>query len=157
MVGEDVGQLVLALGGEQPVERVLADLRGSLAETLVIVISKSGSTPETRNGMLEVRRAYETAGLSFGPHTVAVTQAGSLLDREAVRGRWRARFPMWDWIGGRTSVLSAVGLIPLALQGVDVDGLLAGARAMDALTREPAWRQNPAARLAGSDLQAGPL
>jgi glucose-6-phosphate isomerase len=55
---------------------------------------------------------------------------------------------MWDWVGGRTSVTSAVGLLPAALQGIDVEALLAGAAAMDEVTRRPEWRRNPAARLA---------
>ncbi len=55
---------------------------------------------------------------------------------------------MWDWVGGRTSELSAVGLLPAALQGFDIDALLAGARAMDEVTRNTNPRQNPAALLA---------
>jgi glucose-6-phosphate isomerase len=128
--------------------RTLARLAPHLGETLVLVTSKSGGTPETRNGMLAVARAYQQAGLDFPRHAVAVTQAGSALDELAVRHGWLARFPMWDWVGGRTSVLSAVGLLPAALQGLDVDGLLAGAAAMDQATRvADAWR-NPAALLA---------
>ena len=55
---------------------------------------------------------------------------------------------MWDWVGGRTSELSAVGLLPAALQGLDIDGLLAGAKACDVVTRVPDPRINPAAQLA---------
>jgi glucose-6-phosphate isomerase len=55
---------------------------------------------------------------------------------------------MWDWVGGRTSVTSAVGLVPAALQGIDIGGLLAGASAMDDVTRRPDARRNPAALLA---------
>src|SRR4030095_12665914 len=69
--------------------------------------SKSGSTPEPRNAMLAVSAAYKAAGLDFPHHAVAVTGAGSALDKEA-QG-WLARFPMWDWVGGRTSEFSAVG------------------------------------------------
>ena len=58
------------------------------------------------------------------------------------------RFPMWDWVGGRTSVMSAVGLLPLALKGVDVDGFLAGAAACDALGRNEEVLDNPAMLLA---------
>src|SRR6185503_1487110 len=61
---------------------------------------------------------------------------------------WLARFPMWDWVGGRTSETSAVGLVPAALQGLDIDGLLAGARAADEVTRVSEVRKNPAALLA---------
>ena len=62
---------------------------------------------------------------------VAVTGVGSALDKTAIAGGWLARFPMWDWIGGRTSVMSAVGLVPLWLQGLEMQSLLDGAAAMD--------------------------
>ena len=62
-------------------------------------------------------------------------QEGSALDRQAVEQGFLERFPMWDWVGGRTSVLSAVGLLPAALQGLDTAGLLEGAAAMDRATR----------------------
>jgi glucose-6-phosphate isomerase len=55
---------------------------------------------------------------------------------------------MWDWVGGRTSELSAVGLLPAALQGLDVDALLEGARLMDVATRTRDLRKNPAALMA---------
>jgi Glucose-6-phosphate isomerase len=57
-------------------------------------------------------------------------------------------FPMPDWIGGRTSVMSAVGLLPMALQGFDIDAFLAGAAAMDERTRAPDVAQNAAMLLA---------
>jgi glucose-6-phosphate isomerase len=127
---------------------VLDELEGRLDETLAVVVSKSGGTKETRNGMLEAARAYERAGLSFPAHAVAITGEGSELDQVALRDGWLTRFPMWDWVGGRTSELSAVGLVPAALQGVAIHELLDGARAMDALTRRHETRQNPAALLA---------
>lgn len=129
-------------------ERVLARLDGRLGRTLCVVISKSGGTPETRNGMLEAAAAYADAGLVFAKHAVAVTGVGSNLDRTASAEGWVRRFPMWDWVGGRTSVTSAVGLLPAALQGLDVGGMLEGARACDAQTRLPDLKQNPAAQLA---------
>jgi glucose-6-phosphate isomerase len=98
--------------------------------------------------MLEAQRAFEAAKLTFGRHAVAVTQDGSQLDKYAIAGGWLARFPMWDWVGGRTSELSAVGLLPAALQRVDIDGLLRGAREMDEVTRQEDPRRNPAAMLA---------
>jgi glucose-6-phosphate isomerase len=129
-------------------DRVLRDLDGHLDETMVVVISKSGGTKETRNGMLEAQAAYEKAGLDFGKHAVAVTGAGSELDRYAADKGFIARFPMWDWVGGRTSELSAVGLLPAALQGIDIQAMLDGAKATDAITRGHETRNNPAALLA---------
>jgi len=126
----------------------LAATAGGLASTLTIVISKSGGTKETRNGMLEAAAAYRGNGLAFARHAVAVTGDGSELDGVARRDGWLARFPMWDWVGGRTSELSAVGLLPAALQGVDIDAMLAGAAACDAATRVADVARNPAALLA---------
>ena len=127
---------------------VLAELGRKLGQTLCIVISKSGGTAETCNGMLETRAAYTARGLRFEDHAVAITMAGSKLDQKAVADCWLARFPMWDWVGGRTSETSAVGLLPAALQGINVDKLLAGAAACDELTRQPALAKNPALLLA---------
>ena len=127
-------------------DRVLEAIEraGGMMRTLTIVISKSGGTKETRNGMLEAKAAYEAAGLAAARHMVAITQEGSELDKVAKKEDWVARFPMWDWVGGRTSELSAVGLLPAALQGIDVDGMLRGAAAMDVLTRAPDVHKNPA-------------
>ncbi|MCC6547333.1 glucose-6-phosphate isomerase [Candidatus Sumerlaeota bacterium] len=130
------------------IARVLARLGDRLAETLVVVISKSGGTPETRNGMLLVEAAYRDAGLNFGAHAVAVTGINSKLDQYAMAGKWLVSLPMYDWVGGRTSVMSAVGLLPAALQGIDIDAFLKGARAMDLSTRSRKTRENPAALLA---------
>lgn len=129
-------------------DRVLAEIGDGLATTLTLVISKSGGTKETRNGMLEAGAAYQKAGLDFAKHAVAVTGLDSELDKHAVKQGWLARFPMWDWVGGRTSVMSAVGTIAAALQGVDVRQFLAGAAAMDAETRARPARENAAMLLA---------
>jgi glucose-6-phosphate isomerase len=128
--------------------RVLATIGPDLNRTLCIVISKSGGTKETRNGMLIAQTAYEQAGLDFGTHAIATTMVGSELDRYAVQNKWLSRFPMWDWVGGRTSELSLVGLLPAALQGIDISSLLSGACEMDNLTRNPNVKDNPALQLA---------
>ncbi|TAE73121.1 MAG: glucose-6-phosphate isomerase [Verrucomicrobia bacterium] len=137
------------------IDRVLSDIGSAgLASTLVVVISKSGGTAETRNGMVEAKAAYDAAGLDFGKHAVAVTGEGSKLDQFAKAHGFIARFPMEDWIGGRTSVMSTVGLVPAALQGIDIDSFLTGAAAMDAETRKPD-EHNAAMRLALAWYAAG--
>jgi glucose-6-phosphate isomerase len=128
--------------------------RGLMDQTLVVVASKSGGTPETRNAMIAVQRAMGNVGLEFPPRAVAITQRGSQLDLAAERDGWLARFPMWDWVGGRTSVTSTVGLLPMALQGLDVDAFLAGAAECDAATRVRDPLRNPAMLLALSWLHA---
>lgn len=129
-------------------DRVLAEIGAEIATTLAVVISKSGGTKETRNGMLEAATAYQKAGVDFAKHAVAVTGDGSELYKHAKAQGWLTLFPMWDWVGGRTSVMSAVGTLAAALQGVDVPQFLAGAAAMDAETRTRPARENAALLLA---------
>ena len=129
-------------------DRVFDKIDKHLSQTLVVVVSKSGGTKETRNGMLEAEAKFKAKELHFGKHAVAVTGVGSELDKHAEKNEWLARFPMYDWIGGRTSVMSAVGLLPMALEGFDIDNFLAGAAAMDERTRIPDAAQNAAMLLA---------
>ncbi len=130
------------------IEKTLAQIGDGLARTLVVVTSKSGGTPETRNAFEEVRARLMTMGCDPSRHLVAVTGEGSPLETRARDEGWLATFPMWDWVGGRSSETSAVGLLPLALAGHDVEALLEGARLMDEATREASLAANPAARLA---------
>jgi len=130
------------------IDHTFAEIGDRLKSTLVIVISKSGGTPETRNGMLEAQAAFKAAGLDFAKQAIAITGDGSKLDNVAKSEGWIDTFPMYDWIGGRTSELSAVGLLPAALQGVDIQGMLDGAKEMDDATRLHDVRKNPAALLA---------
>ena len=74
-------------------DRVFAKIGDGLEQTLVVVISKSGGTKETRNGMLEAKARFEKAGLDFGKHAVAVTGAGSELDKYAETERLAGAFP----------------------------------------------------------------
>ena len=126
--------------------RTLDDIGDRLARTLVVVTSKSGSTPEPRNGLAAVEEAVAAANLHFAERAVAITCSGSALDRRSQEEKWLRRFPMWDYVGGRTSVTSAVGLLPAALCAVEVDSFLDGAAAMDRLTR--GRDGNPALQLA---------
>ncbi|MGK7952303.1 MAG: glucose-6-phosphate isomerase [Xenococcaceae cyanobacterium] len=130
------------------IDKVIAKIGDRLKTTLVSVISKSGGTPETRNGMLEVKKVYQDRGLEFAHHAFAITGKGSKLETVALREGWLATFPMRDWVGGRTSELSAVGLVAAALQGIDIQAMLDGAKTMDALTKKPDIQHNPAALLA---------
>jgi len=136
-------------------DRVLATIGSDLDKTLCIIISKSGGTKETRNGMLVAENSFKQAGLHFGQHAVAITTHGSQLDQHAVENKWLTRFPMWDWVGGRTSELSAVGLLPAALQGIDITNLILGACECDAATRITNVKDNPASQLALALYESG--
>jgi glucose-6-phosphate isomerase len=129
-------------------DKVFDKIGDGLAQTLVVVISKSGGTKETRNGMLEAEARFKKAGLDFPKQAIAVTGVGSELDKYAEKNGWLTRFPMHDWVGGRTSVMSAVGLVPAALEGFDIDAFLAGAAAMDEQTRATDGKRNAAMLLA---------
>jgi len=139
----------------QGFSRTLAALGERLRTTLVVVVSKSGGTPEPRIGMEQARARLEALGGTWPRQAVAVTMAGSQLDALAASEGWLARFDLPDWVGGRTSITGAVGLLPAALIAADLRGFLAGAAAMDALTRRPSLRDNPAALMAAAWYAAG--
>jgi len=139
----------------QGMSATLASLGSRLLTSLVIVVSKSGGTPEPRLGMQQARARLEALGGHWPQQAVAVTMEGSQLDQVAVQEGWLARFDMPDWVGGRTSITSAVGLLPAALIGAQMRAFLEGAAAMDRLTRATTLLQNPAALLAASWYVAG--
>lgn len=111
----------------------------------VVIISKSGSTTETvanANIILEVLQADVS---SWRSRVVAITDEGSALWSAAGKEKFhRAAIP--KRLGGRYSVLSAVGLVPLAILGLDTKALLAGAAAMR--ERCLTTKDNPATALA---------
>lgn len=129
-------------------DRVFLELEGRLDRTLVIVISKSGGTIETYNGMIEAKIKYHKADLDFAKHAVGITQEGSQLYKTVKEENWLDAFPMWDWVGGRTSIFSGVGLLPLGLQGIAIDEFLKGAQECDFLCQKKSIKENPAALLA---------
>lgn len=127
---------------------VLDEIGAELEQTLCVVISKSGGTVETRNGYEEAAAAYKAIGLKFSKHAVAITCKESKLDNLAKTDEWLDQFYLWDWVGGRTSLFSPVGLLPAALQGIDIEQFITGAAEMDEITREAGAEQNPASLLA---------
>ncbi|MBI5584833.1 MAG: glucose-6-phosphate isomerase [Deltaproteobacteria bacterium] len=121
----------------------LVDLR----KTLFNVVSKSGGTAETMSQYLIVRELLKRRGGNRKEldHLVITTdpEAGNL--RKIVRADAVAGFEIPPRLGGRFSVLSAVGLLPAAMVGIDIEELLAGARDMDQRCREANLWKNPAA------------
>ena len=126
-------------------DRVLTSL--DLRRTLVVVLSKSGGTKETRNAMLEVQHAYQVASVDFASRAIAVTVKDSKLFNMATQESWLGILPLWNWVGGRTSITGMVGLLPLALMKRDWRAFLDGAKQMDDATRELSLN-NPALWLA---------
>ena len=102
------------------------------ARTLFCVSSKSGSTTEPN--------AFHAAMADFAPALdfVAITDPGSSLAELARAQEFRAIVDGPPDVGGRYSALTAFGLVPAALHGVDLDALLGRAAAMAAECRRPA-------------------
>ena len=134
---------------------VLGGLAGRFKTTLVVTVSKSGGTPEPHIGMEQARLKLEADGGQWAGQAVAITMLNSRLDQQAQQEAWLKRFDMFDWVGGRTSITSAVGLLPAVLIGSDIRAFLAGAAEMDAATRVPHLRRNPAALMAAAWHVAG--
>ncbi|NCW43375.1 MAG: hypothetical protein EBW12_01950 [Actinobacteria bacterium] len=98
-------------------------LKGDLAKTVVVVSSKSGSTIETASQRALFEDAFTRAGLTPQSHMVIVTDPNSPLDQES-RAAGYTVINADPNVGGRFSVLSAFGLVPSALIGVDVSVIL---------------------------------
>ena len=98
-------------------------LDGDLANTVVVVSSKSGSTIETASQRSIFESAFKAAGLEPHLHIIIVTDPGSPLDREAREAQYTVVNADPN-VGGRFSVLSAFGLTPAALIGAPISKLL---------------------------------
>ncbi|MDR1775173.1 MAG: EamA family transporter [Actinomycetes bacterium] len=102
------------------------------ADTLVVVASKSGTTIEVDAlwRLFHARAVKQLGADAAGSHFIALTDGGTELEQVAREGGWRAVVTTPANVGGRYSVLTAFGLAPVVLAGVDVGGLPAGARAV---------------------------
>ena len=108
-----------------------------LDRTVVVVSSKSGGTLETDSHRRTFRQAFADAGIDPATRIVVVTDPGSPLERIAADEGARAVFLADPGVGGRYSALTAFGLVPSALAGVDVGALLDEAQAaLDRLADE---------------------
>jgi glucose-6-phosphate isomerase len=118
--------------------------------TAALVVSKSGGTVETA-AQMHVVRAWLTGGVGadgLRERWVAITDPHKGALRElAERERWLT-LAIPSNVGGRFSVLTAAGLLPACLAGIDAEGLLAGAARVAARSRSTALRENPAGLLA---------
>ena len=112
----------------------------------VVVASKSGRTNETLLALTAMRAHFDDAGVDFKAAAIAVTEDGSHLSH--LSKHWSTQYPVWSWVGGRTSLLSPVGLVPLALLGFDWRAALEGAALCDEWTRSSKPSENPALLLA---------
>ena len=108
-----------------------------LERTVVVVSSKSGGTLETDSHRRAARAAFEAAGVDPARRVVVVTDPGSPFEQAAHAEGSRAVFLADPDVGGRYSALTAFGLVPAALAGVDVEALLDEAAALEPSLSQP--------------------
>ncbi|WP_144670206.1 glucose-6-phosphate isomerase [Arthrobacter sp. U41] len=105
-------------------EQVAAALADRLAETAIVVSSKSGSTLETDSQRRIFEHAFTEAGIDAKSRIIIVTDPGSPLDKSARDAGYRAVFNADPHVGGRYSALTAFGMVPCGLAGVDIQAFL---------------------------------
>ncbi len=116
--------------------------------TLFIVSSKSGGTIEPRMYLAAITDHYKPLlGDEFPKHLVAITDPGTMLEKQAVEEGWLKVFSGLSEVGGRFSALSVFGLVPAAIAGIDIRALLQHAREAERICSEDAI-DNPAINLA---------
>jgi glucose-6-phosphate isomerase len=114
-------------------------------ETLINVITKSGSTAETvASFMAFIAWFKKRLGHDYVAHVIVTTDSENGALRRIAEREGFETFPVPPGVGGRFSVLSAVGLVPSAFAGIDTRKLLAGAAQMDRRIKESKPRNNPA-------------
>jgi glucose-6-phosphate isomerase len=164
LAGEGIDRVVLAgMGGSSLAPEVIAGtagvplvvldttdagqvadaLAGDLSRTVIVVSSKSGGTVETDSHRRIFEQAFTEAGIDAKSRIVVVTDPGSPLQKMATEAGYRKVFTADPHVGGRYSALTAFGLVPAGLAGVDINTLLNdAAAAFELLSRDD--DQNPA-------------
>ena len=118
-----------------------------LKKTLVNVITKSGSTAETMSQFMIVKdRLEQELGADYVNNIVATTDKKTGILRQIAEQEGYKTFVVPDDVGGRFSVFSAVGLLPFALVGIDVDEILNGVKDMDLALKNTSINENIAAQ-----------
>ena len=118
-----------------------------LKKTLVNVITKSGDTAETMSQFMVLRDLMEKElGDDYRKHIVATTDKKMGVLNHIANQEGYKIFYVPDDIGGRFSVFSAVGLVPFALVGLDIDQIMNGVKDMDLALKNTDINQNIAAQ-----------
>ncbi|KAL0208605.1 hypothetical protein P9112_011192 [Eukaryota sp. TZLM1-RC] len=118
--------------------------RISVESTLCVHMSKSGSTAETAGNLEAFSKMLNDKNLDIGSRNCAVTTEGSPFDKKARTDNYRFIWYMKEETGGRTSIVSAIGMVPAAFGGLDFAQFVLGMSDMDELTRKPSIKENPA-------------
>ncbi|WP_146906247.1 glucose-6-phosphate isomerase [Cellulomonas aerilata] len=155
VITQTAGVPLVVLDSTDP-DQVRTALSGDLARTVIVVSSKSGGTVETDSQRRVFEAAFTAAGLDATRHIVVVTDPGSPLEKASREAGYRAVFLADPNVGGRFSALSAFGIVPSALAGVDVGELLDEAAAVAEMLAEDA-ESNPAVVLGAALGGTSPL
>jgi transaldolase/glucose-6-phosphate isomerase len=123
---------LIVLDNTDPAAILSVEQKIDIEKTLFMVASKSGGTEETISFFRYFYDKLDKKGSkNTGAHFVAITDAGSPLVKLANEYKFRKTFINPPGIGGRYSVLSDFGLVPLALMGVDINAIMHSAKAME--------------------------
>ena len=118
-----------------------------LKKTLVNVITKSGSTAETMSQFMIIKdRLQALLGDDYRKNVVATTDKQAGILRQLANEEGYKTFVVPDDVGGRFSVFSAVGLLPFALVGIDIDEITNGIKDMDLALKNTDINENIAAQ-----------
>ncbi|GAB3525250.1 glucose-6-phosphate isomerase [Arthrobacter monumenti] len=117
-------------------EQVRHALEDNLEKTAVVVSSKSGSTLETDSIRRTFEKAFNDAGLDAARRIIVVTDPGSPMDADSRKAGYREVFNADPNVGGRYSALTAFGLVPSGLAGVDIETLLDEAEEASEMLRD---------------------
>lgn len=128
VIANTYGVALTVLDSTDPAQ-VRAALDDRLSQTAVVISSKSGSTVETDSQKRVYEQAFRDAGIDPTERIVIVTDPGSPLDQSARADGYRV-FNADPNVGGRYSALTAFGLVPSGLAGVDIAELLDEAQAV---------------------------
>jgi glucose-6-phosphate isomerase len=123
VIAGTAGVALTVLDSTDP-EQVAAALADRLTETAIVVSSKSGSTLETDSQRRAFEHAFTEAGVDAKSRIIIVTDPDSPLDKSAREAGYRAVFNADPHVGGRYSALTAFGLVPCGLAGVDLQAFL---------------------------------
>lgn len=123
VITKTAGVELFVLDSTDPV-MVQAALTKDIARTAAVISSKSGSTVETDSARRAFEKAFQDAGIEAARRLVVVTDPGSPFDQASRDAGYRAVFTADPTVGGRFSAMTAFGLVPSGLAGVDLDALL---------------------------------
>lgn len=156
LIAADAGNKNLTvLDGTDPAF-VTNALNQDLSNTVMVVASKSGSTAETDSQRRAFLAACDNAGLDAPRHVIVVTDPGSPLAELAERDGYRKIFYGDPDIGGRFSALSAFGIVPTVLAGINTRKVVEDAAAVVEMLAEDD-EDNMALRLAAALAGTNPL